>query len=64
MKYLYSILIAILLVLAGSTQTWAQKGKITGRVKDALTGQAIPFANVIIPGTTQGTTTNDLGVYT
>ncbi|MFM7747998.1 MAG: TonB-dependent receptor, partial [Bacteroidota bacterium] len=29
-----------------------------------ITGQAIPFANVIIPGTTLGATTNDLGVYT
>lgn len=64
MKYFHSILIALTLVLVGSAQTWAQKGKITGRVKDAITGQAIPFANVIIPGTTQGTTTNDLGVYT
>ena len=63
MKYRPFIFIVIYSFLLSSAHVWAQKGKITGKVKDALTGQFIPFANVVIPGTTQGTTTNDQGVY-
>lgn len=43
---------------------FAQNGKITGKVRDALTGQPIGFANVVLVGTTRGTTTNELGIYT
>ncbi|MFM9142391.1 MAG: TonB-dependent receptor [Bacteroidota bacterium] len=42
----------------------AQKGKITGKVRDALNGQPLPFVNVVIEGTTRGTTTDDKGQYT
>ncbi len=45
-------------ILAGTT------GKIAGRVTDAKTGEGIPFANVIIEGTTLGAATNLEGYYT
>lgn len=48
----------ILTVFAGTT------GKIAGRVTDAKTGEGIPFANVIIEGTTLGAATNLEGYYT
>ncbi|MCR4416171.1 MAG: TonB-dependent receptor [Ignavibacteria bacterium] len=45
-------------IFAGTT------GKIAGRVTDARTGEGIPFANVIIEGTTLGAATNLEGYYT
>ncbi|MBM3935876.1 MAG: TonB-dependent receptor [Sphingomonadales bacterium] len=63
MKYRFSFLITFSWCLLVSANVSAQKGKITGKVKDALTGEAIAFANVVLPGTTQGTTTNDQGIY-
>jgi len=45
-------------IFAGTT------GKIAGRVTDAKTGEGIPFANVIIEGTTLGAATNLEGYYT
>ncbi len=39
-------------------------GKIAGRVVDAKTKEGIPFANVIIEGTTLGAATNLEGYYT
>ena len=42
----------------------AQSGSITGNLQDKeLEGQPLPFANVIIKGTTQGTTTDFDGNY-
>lgn len=60
-RSLFLLASGIILWAAGSAS--AQKGKITGKVKDALTGQGIPFANVVIAGTTLGTTTNEEGLY-
>ncbi|PIP12868.1 MAG: TonB-dependent receptor, partial [bacterium (Candidatus Stahlbacteria) CG23_combo_of_CG06-09_8_20_14_all_40_9] len=39
------------------------KGKITGTITDAETGEALPGANVIIEGTTMGAATNLEGYY-
>lgn len=58
------ILILLVLVAGAAPAAYAQKGKITGKVRDALTGQPIGFANVVLVGTTRGTTTNEQGVYT
>ncbi|MBN1996785.1 TonB-dependent receptor, partial [candidate division KSB1 bacterium] len=38
-------------------------GKITGRVQDAKTGDALPGANVFIEGTTRGAATNNQGEF-
>lgn len=46
------------LIFAGNT------GKISGRVTDETTGDGLPFANVIIDGTTLGAATDIDGYYT
>jgi hypothetical protein len=63
MKYQFSWWMAFTACLLTWSDVWAQQGKITGKVKDALTGEGIPFANVVITGTTRGTTTNEQGIY-
>ncbi len=52
----------LLIVLSISLQ--AQKGIIKGRVYDRINNEPLPFANVIIEGTTTGTTTDANGNYT
>ncbi|MDB5241872.1 MAG: TonB-dependent receptor plug, partial [Spirosoma sp.] len=52
----------LLSVLA--TITIAQTTTLTGSVADATTGKAMPFANVYLNGSTQGTLTNEQGQYT
>ncbi|GAB5521756.1 MAG: hypothetical protein RhofKO_40070 [Rhodothermales bacterium] len=42
----------------------AQSGKIAGTVIDASTGELLPGVNVVIDGTTQGSTTDVDGFYT
>lgn len=37
---------------------------ISGAVKDKTTGETLPFANILIEGTTQGTTSNQDGYFT
>ena len=52
------------LVLALSFQSvWAQKTVVMGKVKDAGTGDPIPFANIVFKGTSIGTTTSFDGMY-
>jgi len=43
---------------------FAQNGKLTGRVVDTETGQALPGANVIIQNTSMGAAANDEGQFT
>jgi hypothetical protein len=55
---------SLLLLLVASTYTASAQGiDIRGIVSDSLTGQRIPFANVIIVGTTRGAATNNSGFY-
>ncbi len=56
-------LLFLLLLLVGTTEAWAQSGKITGRVTDAATGDGLPGVNIFIDGTTRGTTTDLNGEY-
>ena len=53
--------LVLLFLAAGSAR--AQTGKIAGRVTDAATGETLPGVNVVIAGTTQGTTTDLDGYY-
>ncbi|TNF27398.1 MAG: TonB-dependent receptor [Bacteroidetes bacterium] len=46
-----------------STNSWAQTGVVEGKVTDASTNEAIPFANVILQGTTVGASTDLDGNY-
>jgi len=41
----------------------AQSGKISGRITDKLTGEPLPFVNVVIEGTTQGAASDLDGYY-
>ena len=58
-------LAAVALVFAMPFEADAQSttGKISGRVLDAATGEALPGANVVLEGTTRGATTNVNGEY-
>lgn len=52
------------LVLAVSVLAFAQeKGKIAGRITDADTREPIPSANIVIEGTSMGTSSNTKGEY-
>jgi hypothetical protein len=56
------IILGIFLVFT-STLFAQTTGKIKGRVTDASSGEAMPFANVYIEGTTMGAATNMDGEY-
>ena len=46
-----------------ATPAFAQSGKISGRVMEADTGDPLPGVNVVVDGTTQGSTTDVDGYY-
>lgn len=43
--------------------SFAQTGKIAGRINDAITGEGLPFVNILIVGTTQGAASDIDGYY-
>lgn len=53
--------ILILLLLIAVTESFA--GTIQGTIKEKKDGAIIPFASVLIKGTTNGTTANSKGQY-
>ncbi|MCI0515902.1 TonB-dependent receptor [candidate division KSB1 bacterium] len=53
-------LLALEIVLAQPVQT---KKDLKGFVKDAKSGEALPFANILLKGTNRGTTTNRDGYF-
>ncbi|OGX89402.1 hypothetical protein BEN47_07095 [Hymenobacter lapidarius] len=59
MKY---FLLATLLLGAGLLPAAAQQ-RITGKILDAVTGQPVPYASVLVLGTTTGTTSNAEGEF-
>ncbi|MCH8558281.1 MAG: TonB-dependent receptor [Balneolia bacterium] len=63
MKQVTKLLFAIFVVLFAADALYAQAGRITGTVTDARDGEPIIGAQVIIAGTTQGTTTDFDGNY-
>lgn len=58
-KLLSFFLVCMLLIGA----LYAQERRITGKVTDAGTGEALPGVSVLVTGTTQGTTTDGDGNY-
>ena len=58
MKKLKILFVFLCLVYAGSYAQEAGQGIIEGRIYDANTSEPIPFANIIIWGTTVGTTSD------
>lgn len=62
MRYLRTtLLLAGTLLLA--TGIRAQSTRVRGTVKDAGTGEPLPFVSVFLPGTTTGITTDDDGIF-
>ena len=57
------VVFIFLFCLMGVTLSQAQSRQVLGRVTDASTGEAIPFANVVVDDTEQGTITNVDGDY-
>src|SRR5690554_1052375 len=53
-----------LLPLLFSITAWAQETEVTGTVTSAEDGLPIPGVNVVVEGTTRGTTTDVDGNYT
>lgn len=54
-------LLLILLAFAGSI--YAQKRTVTGKVTDSSDGTALPGVSVMVDGTGNGTSTNEMGEY-
>ncbi len=57
-KLFFSVLSALVAVSLG-----AQNVRVTGTITDAATGDAIPFASVMVKGTLNGTSSDSEGVY-
>ena len=59
-KHLLVLLTALTSVIA-----FAQKGTLTGTITDKdLNNEPLPFANVLVKGTSNGITTDEKGNYT
>ncbi|MGB3618651.1 MAG: carboxypeptidase-like regulatory domain-containing protein, partial [Catalinimonas sp.] len=56
-------LLTLLLILISLTTLRAQNGTITGKVVDEETGEELIGVNVLIEGTTMGSSTDLSGVY-
>ncbi|MCE7043245.1 DUF5686 and carboxypeptidase-like regulatory domain-containing protein [Dyadobacter sp. CY312] len=57
----FVLLIGIL--LAGYTESRAQATTVKGTITDEKTGETLPYVNIVIPGTTMGTTSDVDGKY-
>lgn len=55
--------IYVLLILLVTQVSWAQETTISGKVTDAMSGDPIPYANILFKGTTIGTTTDFDGKF-
>lgn len=56
-------ILLLLLVAASGIYPMGSTGKITGRITDSSTQEALPFVNVIIQGTTLGAASDQDGYY-
>ena len=64
MKRILLLCAALLLTLVSHLQVWAQDRTVTGKVTAAKThGSSLPGVNVIVKGTSNGTTTTADGTY-
>ena len=52
------LVLFLMLISLGTTVAVSQVISVSGKVKDAETGDPVPFANVIFKGTQIGTTTS------
>ncbi|WP_460542499.1 SusC/RagA family TonB-linked outer membrane protein, partial [Echinicola sediminis] len=63
---IYTVLtVAVMcLTLICGPSSYAQAQTVSGKVTDADSGEPLPFVNVLVKGTTRGTTTDIDGLYT
>lgn len=59
-KKLFTIALCLFISIGAA---FAQKGTVTGVVRDASTGEAIPFASVMEKGTMNGISSGEDGTY-
>jgi hypothetical protein len=59
----FRILFLVLFVFQFNTSSRAQVTKIMGQVTDSVTKEPLPFVNIIVKGTTEGTLTDFDGKY-
>lgn len=59
----YTMIYTVIILLSITTIGMAQNHEVTGTVTDAETGESLPGVNILIQGTTQGTTTGIDGEY-
>jgi len=62
-KGLFIVISVLFFINSSSAQSSECNHSINGVVKDAASGEPIPFANVILSETTKGTTTDDNGHF-
>ncbi len=62
MKYSYAIAVMVLSILH-STAVWAQEIRVSGKVTTVEGNASLPGVNVLVKGTTRGTTTDAEGNY-
>ncbi|MDZ7765537.1 MAG: carboxypeptidase-like regulatory domain-containing protein [Melioribacteraceae bacterium] len=62
-SYLRYLIHTILIILISTAAIFAQTGKITGKIVDAETGEAVIGCNVLIDGTTMGAAAGIEGTY-
>lgn len=62
MKKIKLLLASLMLLVASSA--FAQTMRVQGTIKDAATGEGIPFASVVVRGTSTGTASDADGNYT
>src|SRR5690625_4680766 len=63
LEYLVSPNKNTLVIRSGREETEELQQTLTGRVTDAQTGEALPGVNIVVEGTTIGTTTNSDGEF-
>lgn len=59
----YKLLLIACMFVGLSSAVMAQSGNVEGAVIDAVTGEALPGVNIVVDGTTVGTTTDMEGAF-
>lgn len=59
----YKLLLIVCMIFGLTSTVIAQSGNVEGTVTDAVTGEPLPGVNIVIEGTTTGTTTDRSGSF-
>ena len=63
MRFIIHSLFVFFLAIIFLGTAYGQSGKVSGKVIDGSTGEALPFVNVMVEGTTQGAASDIDGYY-